>query len=314
MNTPKIFVIGPMGKPKSEMRQHTNRLFDQVIQPVLRELKFPYLPAARMMGTGEINAQIRKELHSADIVIADLRGLNPNVMIEVGIRLGVERSCIFLTPKDQDLSFDISTYRTISYPPDLEAVGSVKQQLKKQLIQEWNDEPKGWLYTRKDIEKIEARIQCGNIWVITPDLYHSTHCPLLKAVVQQNLRRGITYTYLFPDNLQTQEEDVLEELKKMFAGCSGQLALRPMTKDEFHKLAVSHYLIFSWKGRSEKRPRVFFELPTKSREYWMEVDREAADDLRLRFLEAANGEKGKETEAVLAPDNLRARNRSRAKN
>jgi len=286
-----------MREPTSEERKHTNLLLKEVIDPVMNRLNLPYNHPLKMMYLGKIDAQVEQELRSADLVIADLFGSNPNVMYEVGIRLGVERSCIFLIPEGQRSPFDISAYRKIIYPPELEAVDVVKQQLEEQITQGLKTIPPRLLYTRKDIEQFEAGVECGAIWVISPDLQHSSTCPFLKEIVQQNLRQGITYTFIFPETRQTQS--VLDNLNQMFADHPGRLIMKPMSKTSFHKMAVSHYLVFVSNGCREEVARVFLELPTGSREYWIEVDRAGALDFYSRFFAVATGERAQKNRGRL---------------
>lgn len=55
------------------------------------------------------------DLDSADLVVADLTGLNPNVMYELGIRHGFCKKTLLLTQDRQELPFDIAGYQCIEY-------------------------------------------------------------------------------------------------------------------------------------------------------------------------------------------------------
>jgi len=99
MNIAKVFVIGPIGSPGSEKRRNADLLLDKVIVPAMDDLHYPVVRAERMRKPGPINRQVDYELRSTEIVIADLRDLNPNVMYELGIRQGLGLSCILLAPK-----------------------------------------------------------------------------------------------------------------------------------------------------------------------------------------------------------------------
>ena len=54
-------------------------------------------------------------LQHDELVIADLTGLNPNVMFEVGYRFALEKDIIFIAQKGTNIPFDISTRRTFFY-------------------------------------------------------------------------------------------------------------------------------------------------------------------------------------------------------
>lgn len=289
MNTAKVFIVGPIGDFGSEKRINADLLLNKVIDPIMRELNCLYVRAEQIMNPGLINDQIDHELRSADIVIADLRDLNPNVMYELGIRQALGLSCILMIPADQKPPFDLQNYRTISYPRDLEEVEQVKRHLKLQVQRELGKSLMGsedrWLYWHKTIARIEVNVECRSIWIITPDLYHSTKCPFLNDVVQENLRRGITYTYIFPDTDQT--ASLLNVLRGIFSSYPDQLIERSMPKDIFLTMAVSHYLVFEPDPYSDKPTQVFLELPIKSREYWIEVDKDAASGFYNRFYRIA---------------------------
>ena len=51
----------------------------------------------------------------ADIIIADLTGLNPNVFYELGIAHAMNKKTIIITQNVEDLPFDIKYYRVVQY-------------------------------------------------------------------------------------------------------------------------------------------------------------------------------------------------------
>ena len=291
MNIAKVFVIGPIGSPGSEKRRNADLLLDKVIVPAMDDLHYPVVRAERMRKPGPINRQVDYELRSTEIVIADLRDLNPNVMYELGIRQGLGLSCILLAPVAQKLPFNLQDYRTIRYPGDLEKVDQVKYELRGQVQEELKNNLTGrgsqWLYWHEIIERIEENVECGTIWVITPDLLHSTNCPFFMEAVKKNLQKGITYTYVFPKTAQTLA--LLDTLRGVFSTHPNLLTERPMREDLFRKMAVSHYLVLEPGACSDKPPQVFLELPIRSREYWIEVDRDAAQGFYSRFYGIVKG-------------------------
>jgi hypothetical protein len=65
--------------------------------------------------TGDILARIRQRIETAELVIADLTGGNPNVYLEVGYAWGKERPTLLLTRKLDELCFDVKGHRCIIY-------------------------------------------------------------------------------------------------------------------------------------------------------------------------------------------------------
>lgn len=291
MNTPKVFVVCPIGSAASLKRQYSDRLLGNVVVPVMDQLQCDVIRGDQIPNPGRINDQIDHVLRSADIVIADLRDLNPNVMYELGVRQGLGLPWILMAPQGQRLPFDLHDYRTIFYPRDLEAVDEVKRQLKMQVQKALRDGPAeseySWLHKNNMVARIEENADCNSIWVITPDLYQSTNCPFFKEVVQKNLERGITYTYIFPKTDQT--ISMLDTLRQIFSSYPNQLVERPMPDDIFRTMSVSHYLVFELEASGDLPPQVFLELPIESREYWIEVDRDAARGFFSRFYRIAKG-------------------------
>lgn len=67
-----------------------------------------------------IQSAILQNLYENDIVICDVSGLNPNVMLEAGLRLSTKKPTIIVTDRQQKPPFDISTIGYIEYQLDLE--------------------------------------------------------------------------------------------------------------------------------------------------------------------------------------------------
>jgi len=64
---------------------------------------------------GSIISGIAKNLNSSDLVIADLTGLNPNVMYELGVRHTLKRGTIIITQDISTLPSDLRDYLCIEY-------------------------------------------------------------------------------------------------------------------------------------------------------------------------------------------------------
>ncbi len=69
----------------------------------------------RSDSVGDILADIVGSLQSSDLICADLTGLNPNVMYELGIRHGFTKKTLLFTQDRSELPFDLSKYYCIEY-------------------------------------------------------------------------------------------------------------------------------------------------------------------------------------------------------
>lgn len=67
-----------------------------------------------------IQTAILQNIFENDVVICDVSNLNPNVMLETGLRLSTKRPTIIVTDKQKRPPFDISIISYIDYPRDLE--------------------------------------------------------------------------------------------------------------------------------------------------------------------------------------------------
>lgn len=70
---------------------------------------------------GQIDAQILEDLAKAGVVIVDITGVSPNVMIEVGICFATKpEGTVILITQDplEKLPFYLKTYRTLRYEPE----------------------------------------------------------------------------------------------------------------------------------------------------------------------------------------------------
>jgi hypothetical protein len=112
------FVIGPVGEEESDARIHADWLLELIIEPVFDEAHFPEFRVERadkLPEPGLIGTQIIDRLLNAELVIADLSFLNPNVFYEIGIRHMVQQPIIHMQLSDQKLPFDVNSYRSIKF-------------------------------------------------------------------------------------------------------------------------------------------------------------------------------------------------------
>jgi hypothetical protein len=119
------FVVSPIGAEDSEERIHADWLLELIIKPVMADFRgYRVKRADEDPRPGLIDAQMINDLLKAELVIADLSLLNPNVFYEIGIRHMVQKPIIHMQLTSERPPFDVSLYRAVKFarkrPKDLE--------------------------------------------------------------------------------------------------------------------------------------------------------------------------------------------------
>ncbi|HLK37344.1 MAG TPA: hypothetical protein VKU41_11370 [Polyangiaceae bacterium] len=127
-------VIMPFGKGE-HAHEHLDRYealfvravnaFNEVSKKYSIECKRADDPA----NVGRIHQQILTDLQTADIVLADLKGLNPNVMYELGVRHAVRHGTIILVPEETDLPFELKSVNALTYGSRKAAIAKLVEKL-----------------------------------------------------------------------------------------------------------------------------------------------------------------------------------------
>ncbi|MBH0345657.1 hypothetical protein BK731_00605 [Bacillus thuringiensis serovar muju] len=144
------FIITPIGDGKSDIRRAADGVIDAVIVPALIEIGLQednIKVAHRMANLGSKNKQVITSILQADLVIANLTTLNPNVMYELAIRHAVRKPVIQICQEGTRLPFDITEERTIFYTNDMAGVLELSRNFREMVVQAIeDDEPDNPIY------------------------------------------------------------------------------------------------------------------------------------------------------------------------
>lgn len=126
------FVVSPIGEAGSETRDKADKLFKHIIKPVCDDCGLEAIRVDQLNDANSITQTIIEKLETADLVIADVSGNNPNVFYETGFRTCTNKPIIHLKAKGERLPFDITVIRAFDYDlTDLDDVDQVKGRLKQ---------------------------------------------------------------------------------------------------------------------------------------------------------------------------------------
>lgn len=159
-NLEECFIITPIGTTNSETFQKTTGLIKAIIDPVLNKLGFKANPAHYIFDPGSIPKQILRRIVNDRLVIANLTGLNPNVMYELAVRHAVKLPVVTMAEEGTKLPFDVSDQRTIFYNDSFAGVEEAKTNLERaiELVLKEDYNPENPIY-----DAIEANSILKNI-------------------------------------------------------------------------------------------------------------------------------------------------------
>ena len=89
------------------------------IEECLESHGFQVERADTRLTQGSILKDVIVPLDTFDLVVADLTGLNANVMYELGIAHALDKPVILISQSKEDLPFDLDKYRVMEYSPKI---------------------------------------------------------------------------------------------------------------------------------------------------------------------------------------------------
>ncbi|MCT2347099.1 nucleoside 2-deoxyribosyltransferase [Niallia taxi] len=220
------FIVTPIGGNNTSIRRHADGVIDAVIGPVLEEKGFEIIVAHRISEGGSINRQVIENLINADMVVANLTGLNPNVMYELAIRHAIRKPLIQICEEDTNLPFDIIEQRTIFYSNDMQGVVELTSNFKKMLDAAINDEkPDNPLYRAIQLESIIQKDDVSSAEKFLLNRMDQLERTVLKAFnnSQKKLFKGKVYgsqSYGVADTMLTNKDQqiISENIEEIISG------------------------------------------------------------------------------------------------
>lgn len=110
----RCFVIAPIGEEGSEVRRHSDTVYDGLIRPAV--ISHGYTPQrAHEQHGSQITPEIISSIFEYELVVIDLTGLNPNVCYELALAHGRKMPFIQISDSRTKIPFDVRDIRTIFY-------------------------------------------------------------------------------------------------------------------------------------------------------------------------------------------------------
>jgi hypothetical protein len=103
-----VFYLCPFASP-------FNAVYADHVRPTVLASGFTIDRADEIYGVQPIIEDIWESINSAEVVIADVTGRNPNVMYEIGMAHTVGKPVVIITQDIDDVPFDLKHHRCIVY-------------------------------------------------------------------------------------------------------------------------------------------------------------------------------------------------------
>ncbi len=187
------FVIMPFGKKRTEKSKHYTMVYEHVITRAVQEAGFDCKRADEIPDSGPIPEEVKKQLRTAELVLADLSDRNPNVFYELGYRHALNKPLITISDDVSSIPFNMSPYRTIEYTTEnISAADQARDKIRE--------------YAIVALKQIESQPHSKGKFPIT----HSATIEILEAKIDQGFSN--VYEQLSKGIPLHQEETLIEEV------------------------------------------------------------------------------------------------------
>ena len=203
---------------------------------------------------GVIQKRIIQNLYDNPIVVVDVSGKNPNVMLELGIRLAFDKPTIIIKDDKTQYSFDTSPIEHLEYPRDLRfsKIVEFKDRLAEKITQTHKkattDENFSTFLKHFGSFKV-AKIETE---VVTKEDYILEEIKTLREVVLRNNRNQLRRDYTFEKEKSLFEEEIENTITVCFENKKPQeiepfyneiKSLKGISSTEMVKLSEDHFHI-----------------------------------------------------------------------
>ena len=134
------FLISPIGEAGSGERRAADQVLRYLVREALERHGFFVRRGDHDPNPGLITPRLLTLLAGADLVVADLSTLNPNVFYELAIAHGLRKPVVHLQRMSEPVPFDVRDLRIIKYDlGDLDSVTEARAQLERYALHALED-------------------------------------------------------------------------------------------------------------------------------------------------------------------------------
>lgn len=221
------FVIMPFSKTKrSHDEVYWNKHWDFLKEKIE---ECPGIIAKRSVALrGDILREIIIDLYSADVVVADLTDLNPNVYWELGVRQSWKNGTVTIAEFKYKIAFDMGMKSILRYYPKDSMKNEVFVKNLKKAIIDCIDNPDS--IDSRVLETLSGR---GSLYQVLNREENSRKLEALMSEIQFNENLYLEYLSYSKSNLKLREEKSKE---------SPRMASRRLVTASLELLSVNRYL------------------------------------------------------------------------
>jgi hypothetical protein len=104
-------------------------IYEQLLRPILEAAGYSVQRGDDVLSQQSIMKDVVKGIDAADLIVADLTGLNANVMYELGLAHALNRPVIHLIQDVDELPFDLKGYRFVQYDIHFARIANARAKL-----------------------------------------------------------------------------------------------------------------------------------------------------------------------------------------
>ena len=134
------FVIMPFSSTKRHTTEGWTEIYEDVHTRAITGSRLGYKCERSKIGTGSFIKDILLQLNQADVVLADLTDMNPNVFYELGVRHALRNRTILVSQTMDDVPSDLKQYGVITYGTSPKSVAEYKKKMSK-VLRNIRDDP-----------------------------------------------------------------------------------------------------------------------------------------------------------------------------